>query len=312
MVTDGRGLATIGNDDSAAPPALSIDDVTVLEGAPANTSPLDPNPAIKTATFRVRRSGSATGEVRVGYQTAAGSAQPSMSDGLIPRQGDYVSAGGELVFADGETDKAVDVKISGDYDPEPDETFFVNLTGAQGATIADGQGIGTIQNDDGPPVMITIGDVTKSEGQSGTTRFRCVVRLSRTYPFAFIAVDYATADGTARSPSDYRRTSGRLRFDGGDLQEDVTVWVNGDTGFERDERFSVRLSNASGAFIPRGRGAPWARGRSRTTTPASRSREPAKAAARRESACGSGSRLHAAECAFARSALASDRPSSRR
>ena len=31
---------------------------------------------------------------------------------------------------------------------EADEVFFVNLSNANGATIADGQGAGTIRNDD--------------------------------------------------------------------------------------------------------------------------------------------------------------------
>ena len=39
--------------------------------------------------------------------------------------------------------------VNGDTTPEPNETFFVNLTTATNATIADGQGIGTILNDDG-------------------------------------------------------------------------------------------------------------------------------------------------------------------
>src|SRR5262245_27241484 len=36
--------------------------------------------------------------------------------------------------------------------PEPDETFFVNLCNAVNATIQDGQGVGTILDDDSPPV----------------------------------------------------------------------------------------------------------------------------------------------------------------
>ena len=39
--------------------------------------------------------------------------------------------------------------VNGDTTPEPNETFFVNLTTATNATIANGQGIGTILNDDG-------------------------------------------------------------------------------------------------------------------------------------------------------------------
>ncbi|TDH20628.1 T9SS type A sorting domain-containing protein, partial [Segetibacter sp. 3557_3] len=55
-----------------------------------------------------------------------------------------------------------DVTVNGDNTVEPNETFFVNVTGVTGAVIADGQGVGTISNDDGvncdndnvPPVII--------------------------------------------------------------------------------------------------------------------------------------------------------------
>jgi hypothetical protein len=42
------------------------------------------------------------------------------------------------------------VTIVGDRVSEPNESFFLNLTGAQNAQIADPQGVGTILNDDGP------------------------------------------------------------------------------------------------------------------------------------------------------------------
>jgi hypothetical protein len=41
------------------------------------------------------------------------------------------------------------VSVRSDRRGEPDETFFVNLNNASGATIADAQGQGTIVNDDG-------------------------------------------------------------------------------------------------------------------------------------------------------------------
>ena len=40
------------------------------------------------------------------------------------------------------------VTVRGDRKREPDEVFYVNLSNANGATIADGQGVGTIRNDD--------------------------------------------------------------------------------------------------------------------------------------------------------------------
>ena len=41
--------------------------------------------------------------------------------------------------------------VNGDLLDEGDETFFLNLTNPSNATIADGQGLGTITNDDGAP-----------------------------------------------------------------------------------------------------------------------------------------------------------------
>lgn len=39
---------------------------------------------------------------------------------------------------------------------EPNETFFVDLSGQTNATLADGQGRGTIQNDDAPPPLVPV------------------------------------------------------------------------------------------------------------------------------------------------------------
>jgi hypothetical protein len=40
------------------------------------------------------------------------------------------------------------ITTKGDNLDEPNETFFVNLSGATNATIADGQGVGTIVDND--------------------------------------------------------------------------------------------------------------------------------------------------------------------
>ncbi|TKR29635.1 nuclease [Luteimonas gilva] len=49
---------------------------------------------------------------------------------------------------EGATSYTFTVSINGDTTQEPDETFFVNVTNATGAVVADGQGVGTIANDD--------------------------------------------------------------------------------------------------------------------------------------------------------------------
>ena len=57
--------------------------------------------------------------------------------------------------------------VNGDLLDEANETYFVNLTNPTNATIADGQGLGTITDDDPMPAL-SIGDVTVIEGDAGT------------------------------------------------------------------------------------------------------------------------------------------------
>src|SRR2546423_1266351 len=76
------------------------------------------------------------------------------------------AAPGTLTFAPGETSKTVTVQVSGDRLPEANETFFVNLSGPTNAVITDGQGLGTIVDDE---PRISIGDVTNTEGKRNQT-----------------------------------------------------------------------------------------------------------------------------------------------
>lgn len=70
-------------------------------------------------------------EARVDYATA---------DGTATAGSDYASASGTLSFAAGETTKQVTVAVLGDTADEANEVFYVNLSGAINATIADSQG----------------------------------------------------------------------------------------------------------------------------------------------------------------------------
>jgi RTX calcium-binding nonapeptide repeat (4 copies)/Calx-beta domain len=73
-----------------------------------------------------------------------------------------------------------------------------------------------------PPVVgdISIGDMTISEGNSGTKT--ATFTVSRTGTAAF-AVDFATADGTAAAGSDYVATAGTLSFAAGQATQTVSV-----------------------------------------------------------------------------------------
>jgi uncharacterized repeat protein (TIGR01451 family) len=110
-------------------PSASIGDATHPEGNTGDT------PFVFTVTL----SGAADSAVTIGYATA---------DGTASSPSDYAATSGTLTFAPGQTSATVTVTVHGDTTPENDETFTVNLTSPSGATIADGQGLGTIQNDD--------------------------------------------------------------------------------------------------------------------------------------------------------------------
>jgi Calx-beta domain/FG-GAP-like repeat len=111
-------------------PSIAISDVRVAEV----------NFGTTVFTFIVSLSFASNQWVSVHFATADGTA--TVADG------DYAAQSGTLTFAPGETTKTITVVVKGDRKLEFDETFLVNLNGATNAAITDGQGIGTILNDD--------------------------------------------------------------------------------------------------------------------------------------------------------------------
>jgi large repetitive protein len=146
----------------------------------------------------------------------------------------------------GQTSRTFTVAVLGDRLAEPNETFAVNLTAATGATIGDGQGIGTILDDE---PRVSINDLGKSEGSGKTNTFSFTVSLSAAYDQA-VTVNYATAGGTATAGTDFQSKSGSLTFAPGETFRTITVVVNGDKQAESNETFFVNLLGASSnAFI---------------------------------------------------------------
>ena len=131
--------------------------------------------------------------------------------------------------------------MNGDLVDELNETFDVDLADPTNATISDGHGVVTI-NDDDPQPVVSIDDVSHAEGDAGTTTFDFTVSLSRPSSRT-VSVDFATADGTATSPSDYGTSTGTITFAPGDLTATTSVDVSGDTTAESDETFTVVLSD---------------------------------------------------------------------
>ena len=90
------------------------------------------------------------------------------ADGTAMQVNDYAPTSGVLVFERDATLGRISVPIVNDDVPELDETFLVNLTSPVGLTIADGQGLGLIVNDDfAEPTVVT--GVATSIGQDSAT-----------------------------------------------------------------------------------------------------------------------------------------------
>jgi large repetitive protein len=225
-ISDNQGLGTITDDDITS---LAINDVTVTEGNSGTTN----------ATFTVTLSAPSAQVVTVNFATANNTA-------VAP--GDYTATSGTLTFAAGETTKTITVPVIGDLLVESNESYFVNLTNATNATIADAQGIGTITNDDAAVLSLTINDITTPEGNSGTANAIFTITLSAAST-QNVTVNFATANGTATAPGDFTAVSGTVTFSPGQTTRTLAVPIVGDLLDEANETFFVNLSNATGATI---------------------------------------------------------------
>ncbi len=109
-------------------PTLQVGDVTVMEGDVGAT----------VASVAVSVAPLATVPIVVNWATANGTATSPA---------DYVAGSGVLTIPAAGSG-IIPVTINGDNTLEPPETFAVNLSSPVGATIADGQGLVTIANDE--------------------------------------------------------------------------------------------------------------------------------------------------------------------
>ena len=222
---DATGEAVIRDNDTYS---LSVDDVTVSE-ADAEAS----------FTVSLDRANPAQ-TVSVQYAT---------SDATAAAGRDYEARSGTLEIDSGQLSETISVPILDDAEREGQETFFLSLSGAQNAEIADGEGTGTIVDDDEPAVAIA--DVRAWEG-AGTMMF--VVTLDGESAEE-VSVGYQTREGTATEGVDYERAAGRLRFESAEVSKTIAVQLLDDAIDEPDEAFVMQLSDPEGAAIAAGEAA---------------------------------------------------------
>jgi predicted extracellular nuclease len=215
---------------AATPGALAINDVALAEG----------NAGATDYTFTVTRSGGSAGAVSATWTLATDGNADAADFTTTPQTG-------TVNFADGQTTATVTISVAGDTVVEGNETFFVNLTAPTGgATISDAQGLGTINNDDSPPVgTLSINDVSIAEGNAGTTALVFTVTRSAG-SFGAVAATWTVANGTTNAADFAGALTGTVSFADGETSATITVDVAGDTVFENNETFTVTLSAPTG------------------------------------------------------------------
>ena len=173
----------------------------------------------------------------VDYATAAATATAGR---------DYAEASGTLTFAPGDIKKTITVALLDDDVHEGSETFSVSLSGAEGATLEDGTGTGTILDND--EAFVTI---RGSQGpENGHLDF--VVMLS-TSSEATVSMDYLTDAGITAYPapafelaeagSDFVHKEGTLTFAPGETSKTIRVSLLADTLSEAAEAVVVTMGN---------------------------------------------------------------------
>ncbi|RZK45436.1 MAG: hypothetical protein EOO59_21070, partial [Hymenobacter sp.] len=161
-----------------------------------------------------------------------------------------------VTFAAGQTSQTVSVTVTGDTQPEADETVVLALQNpGTGASIGGpATHTLTITNDDGavPTVRFSAATGSLAEGNSGTSTYTATVTLadpgSLTFPLTVpVTVDAAS---TATSPSDYTLTTSRVTFANATaLSQTVSVTVVGDLLPEPNETVVLRLGTPSSAAV---------------------------------------------------------------
>jgi hypothetical protein len=95
---------------------------------------------------------------------------------------------------------------------------------------------------------LAIADASADEGNSGTSPLTFTVTLSSAIDSP-VTVNFATVDGTAIAGTDYTFASGTLLFNPRETVKTIIVPLIGNTVFQANRSFTVKLTNAQNADI---------------------------------------------------------------
>lgn len=163
---------------------------------------------------------------------------------------DYVETAGVLIFPPGVTNLVVGVPVIPDRMDEAPEQFALVLDSPTNGVVISPPARARIQDDDPVPTL-TVTDAVVTEGPFGAVR-DAVFQFQLSAPSALgVRVNFATADGTARAPLDYKPAAGTIQFPPGTTNQLLAVQVRGDRHYEPEERFLLNLAQAEASLLIR-------------------------------------------------------------
>lgn len=199
--------------------------------------------------FEVDLNHSYTSDVTVHYTTSNGTA----SGGI-----DYTPESDTLTIPAGQTSGFIEIPILNDPDVSGDTQFTVTLDSPTNATLANATSTGNIIDDQNiPGIQVSAESGEVEEGDSDTSYAYFDITLDSPYK-DIVTIAYSTADGTATGSNDttgdYQNASGILTFQPGQLNQTVTVLINGNTTEQSNRYFYLELADPTNATIDSGGG----------------------------------------------------------
>lgn len=216
--------ATMRGSASSASFSLTNNRATTTTAVTSSVNPSDLTQSV-TFTANVTSTGPLTGTVQFKIDGLDAGGPVTLSGGTAQLTTSALTAGTHSVTAD----------YSGDA------SFFAST-----GTLPSGQVVR-------PPPMLTINDISFTEGDTGT-KFVFFTVTSSAASNLSVSVNFSTANVSATSPIDYAATQGTLTFIPGQVIRTIFVTINGDATLEPDETFTMNLSNAVNSTISRAQG----------------------------------------------------------
>ncbi|MCM0593284.1 MAG: DUF4114 domain-containing protein [Gloeotrichia echinulata DEX184] len=216
------------NDFNFIVPIFSIANASAVEG--------------NAIAFTITRTGDAQADQTVTVSTA-------INTGDTASNTDLTTKTETITFKSGETEKTFTVVTTQDALLESDETFSVSLSNPTNGAIIDstkGTAKGTITNDDLAPIFA----IASSSANEGNAIAFTITRTGDAQADQTVTVSTVINTDDTASNTDLTTKTETITFKQGETQKTFTVQTTQDDKYEKNELFTVALTNpTNGAII---------------------------------------------------------------